>query len=78
MIKKNLNRNFTVLKKTQVADKHVKRCLTLLIISKMQNKTTIRTHSLPTRLARLGHWKLESALRRGVKWNFSFMVFISL
>lgn len=77
MIKK-IGQELHCFEENQVADKHVKRCLTLLLISKMQNKTTIRTHSLPTRLARLGHWKLESALRRGVKWNFSFMVFISL
>lgn len=36
----------------QVADKLMKRCLTLLLISEMQNKTTVRTHYISTRLAK--------------------------
>lgn len=72
----------------QVADKRVKRCLTGLLIGKMQNKTTMGTDYIPTTsakiqsqtmpvLARQGHWKFSSALGRGVKRNICVIVFIS-
>lgn len=34
----------------QVADKHMKRCLNLLLIGEMQNKTTMRPYYMSTRL----------------------------
>lgn len=37
---------------TQIANRHRKRCLTLLDVGKMQIKTTKRCHHTPTRMAK--------------------------
>lgn len=60
-----MNKYFTK-EDIQMANKHLKRCSTSLIIRNMQNKTTRRTHYTPTRIIQI---KRTSHTRTWSKWN---------
>ena len=61
---KELNSHFSK-EYIQMANKHMKRCSTLLVIREIQIKTTVRYHLMPFRMAAIG-------MRWGGRWERGF------
>ena len=52
-----------------MANKHMKRCLTLLVIREMLIKTAVRCYFTPTRVAKITNTKNNMLVRMWRHWN---------
>ena len=63
-MRKDMNRHFSK-GDVEMANTHMERCSTLLVIRKIQIKTTLRYHLAPVRMAIVGKTMLVKMWRKG-------------